>query len=97
MSNNKASFTVSKILLVYQDLLNFALIIELSLQSVHIPAASKHWKKVTFIIQLIATYFEVAPKKQGSMSIVKRSIDKMKAQTNRFFEDGRVHQQIKST
>jgi hypothetical protein len=64
MSNNKALFIVSKILPVYQDLLSFALTIELSLQSVHIPAASKHWKKVTFIIQLVASYIEVAPKKQ---------------------------------
>jgi hypothetical protein len=61
MSNNKAVFTLSKILPVHQDILNFAPTIHLSLQSVDIPAASKHCKKVTSIIQLLATDNEEAP------------------------------------
>jgi hypothetical protein len=50
-------------------------------QSVDNPATSKHRKKVTSIIQLFATHIEEALKKQGSMPIVKKSIQKMKTQT----------------
>jgi hypothetical protein len=80
VSNNKAVFTLSEILPVHQDILKFAPTIHLSLQSVDIPAASKHCKKVTSIIQFLATDIEDAPKKQGHMSIMKSSIQKMQAQ-----------------
>jgi hypothetical protein len=79
---NEAVFTLSKILLAHQDLLDFAPTMELSLQSGDIYAATKHWKKVTSIIQCTAVNLEEALKKLGSLSIAKRSIQQIKALTN---------------
>jgi hypothetical protein len=52
---NEAVFTFSKMLLVHQAILYLSTMMDLSLQSGDIPAASKHWKKVTSNIQLSAT------------------------------------------
>jgi hypothetical protein len=79
---NEAVLTFSKIILVHQDLLDFVPTMDLSLQSFNIPAAIKHWKKVTCIIQLLVTDIEQALKTQGSLSRVKTSIQKIKTQTN---------------
>jgi hypothetical protein len=70
---NEAVVASSKILLVHQDLLDFARTMDLSLQSVYINAATTHWKKATSIIQVVDTEIEEAPKNKGSMRNMKKT------------------------
>jgi hypothetical protein len=47
---------------------------DLTVQSGDIHVATKHWKNVTSIIQLVATDTEETLKRQESLTIVKRNI-----------------------